>query len=181
MAYRRYTDKDRITALELLALGHSLSDVSRALKIPISTIKGWNDEKTLGAKAIKKDLNSEELAKFRKQKKEEFVNNAWEAIDMANQLIKRQLERALEQEAEINKLLDDAIDEIETSEMEYKEKQAAKRAVYSKIAQLKIEDINKLSTTLGTLYDKQALAQGDATVNAGIKVQLDGELEDFAD
>ena len=181
MAYRRYTDKDRITALELLALGHSLSDVSRQLNIPVTTIDNWDKDKTQKAKEIKKELNTEELGEIRKQKKEEFVNNAWEAIDMANQLIKRQLERALEQEAEINKLLDDAIDEIETSEMEYKEKQAAKRAVYSKIAQLKIEDINKLSTTLGTLYDKQALAQGDATINAGIKVKLDGELEDFAD
>lgn len=181
MAYRRYTDEDRIKALELLALGHSASDIAKTLNIPRTTIINWQTDKTIRAQEIKKELDTEQLGKLRQQKKEEFVNNAWKSIGMANELIERQLKRALEQENEINKLLDDAIDEIEASEMEYKEKQAAKRAVYSRIAQLKIEDINKLSTTLGTLYDKQALAQGDATINAGIKVKLDGELEDFAD
>ena len=39
------------------------------------------------------------------------------------------------------------------------------------------EDINKLSTTLGTLYDKQALAQGDATQNINEKLTLENLLD----
>ena len=38
-----------------------------------------------------------------------------------------------------------------------------------------------LTNIIGVLYDKQALANNEATVNAGIKVTLGGDLDKYAD
>lgn len=182
MAYKKYTDQDRINALELLALGHTLSDVHRRLNIPIPTIKDWKDGNTLGAKKVQEELNTEEIVKVRNLKKQEFVNTAWNGIKLANELIERRLKRAVEREGEIDVLLNEAIDEIEDNEeTTYKEKQVRIRAVNRVISELKIEDITKLTTALGTLYDKQALASNEATVNAGVTITLGGGLDDLAD
>ena len=52
------------------------------------------------------------------------------------------------------------------------------RSLYSKISAIKIENVRELSTVLGTLYDKQALANKEATaiVEGDIKVK---KFEDF--
>ena len=38
-----------------------------------------------------------------------------------------------------------------------------------------------LAIIIGTLYDKQALASNEATLNAGIKITLGGDLDKYAD
>lgn len=177
MAYRRYTDKDRITALELLALGHSLSDVSRQLNIPVTTIHNWDKNKTEGAKEIKKELNSEELERIRKEKKEEFVAKANDIIKKGLSLLDKRLTRALEEEESLDELICELVkknNENELSTAEIKE-------IANKLKEMKVQRVSEITTAIGTLYDKQALAQGDATINAGIKVTLDGELDEFAD
>lgn len=40
--------------------------------------------------------------------------------------------------------------------------------------------INNLSTVIGTLYDKRALAKGETTVNTGISIKMDKEVEELS-
>jgi len=178
MAYNKYTDLDRIKALELLAMGHTLSDVHRTLGIPISTIKGWRDEKTLGAKAVIKELDTSELAGVRKLKKQEFVNCAWNIIGMANKLLSRRLTRSVEQEDAIDALLALAEEEILSIEgITPSEINSKMKKIHMQIAELRLEDITKLSTTLGTLYDKQALASNEATQNINATVSIESMID----
>lgn len=41
--------------------------------------------------------------------------------------------------------------------------------------------VSQISTTLGTLYDKRALACGDTTVNQGVKIILPEEVNEYAE
>lgn len=40
--------------------------------------------------------------------------------------------------------------------------------------------VNNLSTVIGTLYDKRALAKGETTVNTGIKIVMDKKVEELS-
>lgn len=40
--------------------------------------------------------------------------------------------------------------------------------------------INNLSTVIGTLYDKRALAKGETTVNTGITIKMDKKVEELS-
>ena len=53
-----------------------------------------------------------------------------------------------------------------------------RRALYKKLESIKIEDIGKLAVVLGTIYDKQALANKEATsiIDGSIAVK---KFEDF--
>ncbi len=92
MAYRRYTDEERITALELMALGTTLSEVSRRLKIPKATLSQWHNCKTQGAKKIKDEMNKEEYERIRTQKKQGFIEKASEIIEKTLLRLDKQIE-----------------------------------------------------------------------------------------
>jgi DNA-binding transcriptional MerR regulator len=177
MAYRRYTDKDRITALELLALGHSLSDVSRQLNIPVTTIHNWDKNKTEGAKEIKKELNSEELERIRKEKKEEFVAKANDIIKKGLSLLDKRITRALEEEESLDELICELVKKNNENELSI----AEIKEIANKLKEMKVQRVSEITTAIGTLYDKQALAIGEATVNAGIKIVIEDGGEGFAD
>ena len=40
--------------------------------------------------------------------------------------------------------------------------------------------VNNLSTVLGTLYDKRALAKGETTSNTGVMIQMDKKVEELS-
>jgi hypothetical protein len=67
--------------------------------------------------------------------------------------------------------INDAIDLL-------KDKLKADKAHPVELRMLKSTDLTNI---IGVLYDKQALASDDATVNAGIKITLGGELDKYAD
>lgn len=175
MRGQKHTDETRIKAIELLSV-YSVAEVARQLGLPENTVRTWAKGET---KASKKD--AETLVELRAKKKQEFVNDAWDIINKAKQLINRRLSRALEQEAEIDALLDKALEEIDSLECLPQTKAQIKKTVAGKIQALKLEDLKELSVTLGTLYDKQALASDENTVNAGIKITLGGDLDKYAD
>ena len=129
MAYRRYTDEDRIKALELLALGNSLTSVSEMLGIPDATISDWSESNTKGSRQLKEELDKD-FGDIRKKRKEKFINNCWNIIDKTISLLERKIQEELDKEEDCNKAR-----------------------------------VSELTTALGTLYDKQALASNEATQN----------------
>jgi hypothetical protein len=158
----KYTDEQKEKALALLATEPDIKKVISMTTIPRTTLQAWK------AEAIVTGEN-ENFVKLRQERKAEFVANSWRSIEKALQLAERRLDRALNQEEELDVL----IDEIQMTNKE-EMSQEAKNALISKIRALQIQTIKDISTFVGTMYDKQALANGDVTSKSEIDIK--GEL-----
>lgn len=170
MRGQKYPEEIRIRAMEMLTVG-SVAEVARALNLPEGTLQTWKEQKTKGSKEF-----AENFKELREEKKKNFVEQSWKSIDLANQLIEKRLKRALDKEKEIDELLEVATDSFTDN----KERAAYSKGLGKNIAKMRLDDISKIAITYGTLYDKQALAQGDSTQNTSIKIELAEELEDYA-
>jgi len=137
-------------ALAELATTNNVSDVARRLGIPDTTLHVWLREK-------EEDGN---FARYREQKKKEFVKNAWDTIQDAMQLGNNRVKRALKHENEFDEFIE-LVQETELSG-------GQKAALIAKIKQLQVQNIRDISTYVGTIYDKAALAAGDATARGEI-------------
>lgn len=176
---KKYNDDLKEKAFALLACNNSVAYVAKELNLPYSTVKTWEKKflaqsEELARQEKERDdgstsdevtkLNDElDLAKLRKKKKEEFVESAWTLIGKCETLIGRRLSRAIESENEIDELLDEI---IQLGHKDLTETQ--RKALYSKISAIKIENVKELAVVLGTLYDKQALADNKATQNINV-------------
>ncbi len=168
---KRIDGEIREQAFALMATNHGAAYVADKLKIPYSTVKTWeknwlseakrNADKGGGKKGKK---NLEEL---RNEKKESFVFSAWRSIEKATNLLEHRIDRALFNEMALDKLLEIALD-ADISKLS----QTEKNAICAKLASLKLESTRELSTVIGTLYDKQALANQEPTVNVGGELGL---------
>ena len=111
------------------------------------------------------------LVELRQKKKEQFVDDAWRMLGKAQSLLERRLTRALEQEDALDALMaefEKIGDQGEGGSLSDKEL----RAMYARFSALKLEDTRALSSVLGTLYDKQALASKEATQIVGGVVEV---------
>lgn len=176
---KKFNDDIKERAFALLACNNSVAYVAKELNLPYSTVKTWEKKflaqsEELARQEKERDdgstsdevtkLNDElDLAKLRKKKKEEFVESAWTLIGKCETLIGRRLSRAIESENEIDTLLDEI---IQLGHKDLTETQ--RKALYSKISAIKIENVKELAVVLGTLYDKQALADNKATQNINL-------------
>ena len=169
---KKYNDDIKEKAFALLAVSNNVQYVADELGLKYSTVKTW--EKQFLAKSKELDekqgenpegggetlTNSDELdlVKLRKKKKEEFVNDSWSLIGKIKTLLERRLDRAIGSEDVIDELLDEIL------QLDHKDlTEPQRKALYSRIAAIKIENVKELAVVLGTLYDKQALANKEAT------------------
>ena len=158
---QKYSDKIKERAYALADCGNTLTAIAKVLKIPRTTVKGWLKKRNETV-----DANAEDV---RKKNKERFVNDAWRSIHAGNAILVRRLERAVGQEDEMDRLLDEFLSGTEELTDEQR------RDLLRKFNALKVEDIGKIAVTLGTLYDKQALIAKEATDIIG----LERRFEDF--
>lgn len=166
---QKYNDDIREKAIALLTVNNSVSFVARELGLPRSTVKSWKEAFDKEAEASGED----NIAKLRQKKKEDFINDAWKLIDLSKGVLEKRLTRARDNE----EALDELVDEI--CKLDYKTLTSQQRqSLYMKLAKIKVEDVKSLATVLGTLYDKQALANKEATaiVEGSITVK---KFEDF--
>lgn len=166
---QKYNDDIREKAIALLTVNNSVSFVARELGLPRSTVKSWKEAFDKEAEASGED----NIAKLRQKKKEDFINDAWKLIDLSKGVLEKRLTRAMDNE----EALDELVEEI--SKLDYKTLTSQQRqALYMKLAKIKVDDVKSLATVLGTLYDKQALANKEATaiVEGSITVK---KFEDF--
>lgn len=182
MAQGKKTDEQTLeVARAYLAAGETVASVSRRLKVPESTVRGWrkrfereegvqdapkNAAEGVGGKELLQHYASDNFAELRAQKKREMIERAWRIIEKAQAKVERDLDRAIEKE----KFIDHAIvllgtvgDQMSAGEL---------KATYKTLRELKIDDIGKLSTVMGTMYDKQALAIGEETEILGGSVAV---------
>ena len=152
---KKYPQEVKEKALALLAVNTNVSAVARELGLPRSTIVTWQQEAQ----------NDEDFGKLREQKKEEFINGAWDIVMRAQRLITKRIDRAEKAEAELDRLLDE-VDCLPVTMLSNEER----RAIAKRIMELKLDDIGKLGTVMGTMFDKHALALNQPTAIHGGEV-----------
>lgn len=157
---KKYPDDVREVAMAKIATNSNLTEVSAELGIPKSTLETWKQ----------KASGDEEFVQLRAKKKEEFVKKAWRTIEDALQLGARRIKRALEHEAELDELID-------AVECDGDLNDKTKQALIAKIRSLQLQGIRDISTYIGTLYDKQALAAGEASARVEATGKDGGPLE----
>lgn len=145
---------------------HNYAETSRQLNIPESTVK----------EIVKQYENAPEFVELRRQKEDEFADKATEIINQGLILLKRRMNRAIEEE----ETLDDLIEQIEMmpdDDMKYTQKVA----IINKIKALQLQNVKDITTAVGILYDKRALSRGDSTQNIDFATNFDvGKLIELA-
>ena len=160
-----------------LAAGSSLAETARKMGLPKSTVatykkrfegegqppldEGENErprtEKSAGAR-VGEGRTFEEL---RTMNTERFIADAGEIVAMSQYLVRYDLEQAIKQREKIDSVIDllyERGNEMLPQEL---------RACIKVLTELKLPDIGKLSSVMGTMYDKRALAKGEPTENIG--------------
>lgn len=190
----RHGDEVREQAFALLSSGESVSAAAKALGLKYSTLKTWekmwrsqklaeptqtgegaqprkteNSPAQSDAGATGSPCDNISLDELRIERKKRFANKAWDMLENTQTLLERRINRAIHKED----VLDELISMVEENKVGYTREEQQK--ILGKISALRLDDIRALSSILATLYDKQALAVGDPTLN------VDGALkyEDF--
>lgn len=157
----RYSDDDRERAKQLLASGKTITEVSKEMSIPFSTINGWK-------KSFEDTENFEEL---RNQYKKRFDEQTTEIIDSGLLILKKRFNRALKDDEELESLLREYVDACQEDDEELTKEKL--KALAGKISAMRIDDVSKISQVIGTLFDKRALSQGESTQNVNATVTFE--------
>lgn len=144
---QKYGDELKERAYAEYAICGNCNEVSRKIGVPYSTVKGWINKKP-----------PDELDKLRDEKKKEFIDSAGRIIKKGMDLLNFRLQTALDKEQEISRIIDEiaSADPKEISD-------GVKASIIPKLRAMQVQDIKSIAITVGTIYDKRALAEGDVT------------------
>ena len=127
---------------------NNYKETARDLDLPYMTVKSIVD----------KNKDKPEFVKLRNEKMSEFSSRASEIIKKGLTLLNKRLDRAIASEEDLDLLIDEiyATDKEELSQDE-------KNRLVSKIRTLQVQNMKDITTAIGTLFDKKALADGKPT------------------
>ncbi len=127
---------------------NNFKETARELNLPVTTVKDIVD----------KNKDKPEFVKLRNEKMNEFSSRASEIIQKGLTLLNKRLDRAITSEDDLDLLIDEifATDREELSQDE-------KNRLVNKVRALQLQDIKAITTAIGTLFDKKALADGKPT------------------
>lgn len=140
------------------ATTHNYSQTARDLGMAMTTVE----------KIVKDNKDKPEFVRLCDEKKKDFADKATEIIDKGLELINRRLSVALDKQDELDRLIYE-IENTDEEELSYKQKMTA----INLIRETQIQKIKDISTAVGTLYDKRALAKGETTQNLGFATNFD--------
>ncbi len=172
----KYKDDILLQAFSFFAAGKRPKEVADLLNIPLSTVQKWNIRwNKKGFKLQPESAGGEtlNLAQVSSDYKKEFIAKSWALIGRAQEVLSRRLERAVQSEDSIDELVLE-IENLDRDELN----DLQRKVLHSKIATIKIESVKELAVVLGTLYDKQALANKEPTSIVDAQVR---KFEDFDD
>lgn len=169
----KYTDDVLLKALALFSAGKRAKQVAKEMDVPLSTAEKWQRRWNKYGFQLQPDGERINLAELSAEYKKNFVNRSWDIINKAQQVLERRMERVIEHEAEIDELIGEVMSD---SDVKGKERDA----LIAKMRAIKVDDVSKIAVVLGTLYDKQALANKEPTevVEGNLQVK---KFEDFSD
>lgn len=155
---KRYSEADRERAIALYIVCGNIEQVADEMKIAPSTVRGW----------IKKaDEEGGEIAEMRAKKRAEFADRAWNTIEKGVRLLDREMETALDDMDKIDKIIDE-ISCIRSEDMPYKDRVD----LIKRLSRMARPDMREITTAIGTMYDKAALARGESTANETFSVNI---------
>lgn len=163
---KRYPPETREQAIQMYMINNSYNATAKELGVALSTVKRW----------VLMDVPTEQIAEIRNQNRAEFAERAGEIITKALDLVDRRISTALDNEVELNSLIADVYSGDASDDTA-----AGKKKLADKIKDLQLQRLGDITTALGTLYDKRALAVGEATSNEAVKVEFFGLAKDLAE
>jgi hypothetical protein len=160
------TPEEIAEILSTYAITDNLNETSRRTGIPLTTIKDIVD----------RHRGTKEFEELRTQKREEFSQRANRIVFKGLRLLERRYDKALDNEEELEALID--LITNSKDEISYKEKMDLAK----KIGKLELNTLSEITTSMGTLFDKMRLANGESTENSNqtITVTMSKELEELS-
>lgn len=143
----------------------NVNDLAKSLGMPESTCR----------KIILDNQEKPEFVKLCEKKEEEFADKATRIINLGTELLERRLKTAIEKQEELETTLD-LIMEADKEDIEYKEK----LAMAKRIGRMQLNGLSEITTAVGTLYDKRALAKGESTENKSITITMDESVKELS-
>ena len=172
-------------ALALLATNLSATRVAEMLNIKVSTVRTWakiaSDKEKAIAEGKIQDSGEIKLNETRLENKKKFVDNAWNLINESMEVAQKRVTRSNKLEENIDLVAKAMKDNAKQIEDATGIGWFALLDIIKELQAMKSVKVGELSTLIGTMYDKQALANGEATQNVrDITVEeylkgLDGE------
>lgn len=144
---------------------NNFKETAENLGLPLTTVK----------EIVDKNRDKPEFVELRNEKMKEFSDRASEIIQKGLTLLDKRFDRAIASEEDLDVLIDEIFasgkDEISADE---------KMRLVNKIRALQLQDIRAITTAIGTLYDKKALADGSSTSNLTVEVKLPPGADEYA-
>lgn len=147
------------------ASNRNQEELSRLLGMPATTVR----------KIINDNKDKPEFVELCSKKGDEFAEQATRIIEKASKLLEQRLTTALERQEELDEVLD-LIMCADKEDIDYKEK----LAMAKRIGRLQINGLSEITTAIGTMYDKRALAKGENTANQSITITMTDEVKELS-
>ena len=144
----------------------NFSQTARELNMPAATVRD----------IFNANCDKPEFTKLQAETKEAFADSATKIIEKGLALLERRFSRAILQEAELDAL----IEAVSKPGGEMFLTQAERSSLIAKLRGLQLQDVKSVTTAIGTLYDKRALAEGTATDNVAVTVKLPEGIDEYA-
>ena len=153
---RKKPEKLRERAIQLYGVTGSITKVAKQLGVSKSTVHRW----------LHDDDAAPIVEQVRTEKKREFAQEAGEVLRKSLLLLDRRITTALEGEEELAALLREIRQDGAISPQ-------VKESFCRKLQTLEVQRLGELATAMGVLYDKRALAQGEATASGQFEVRIE--------
>lgn len=134
--------------IQLLLAGKGLRETARITGRSPATVKKIKDT----------ELNDPELKRARTQVKEKIALNGGEILKKLYALMDRRVERALEHEDEIDKLLEQAAENANGNDKKFCMKGALRT-----ISKMKVDDVGRIAQSIGIIGTREAIRCGEPT------------------
>ena len=161
----KYSDEIKQIARRVYAVEKNVCAVARKIGVPEGTVRKW----------VMKWNEDPEFHALCDDLKKSFAAKADEIINSGLDLLKKRFNRLLDFENEL-----DCVLSVISSQEEEQYSSDMLKNIAKKIAELKLQNIREVAATIGILYDKRALANGESTVNTSVEVVLPDGSDEYA-
>jgi len=162
---KKYSEKQKSTVREMLAMGYSIREISEKVKIPESTIRSWKTALISEA--------PEELAKVRAEKRAELAGAVWDDAIMAEKLLSLRLERAVKLEHGL-----DALIGVVMGATEQELDPETRRNILKSLQAMRFDRPGDITQVFGVMIDKHYKLVGDEKTKVELNGTLGTKLED---
>ena len=157
---KQRTPEEVIQVLSSYAITDNLRETSRQTGIPLTTVKDMVD----------RNKGTKEFEQLRAQKREDFSQRANRIVFKALTLLEKRYDTALENMDELEWLIDSVEDATDRA------------SVAKQLSKLQINNLSEITTSMGTLFDKMRLANGETTENASqtLEIKMSEDIKELS-